>query len=240
MKVSIVIAVLDSPEVVRRQMLHFAEMPLPDDVEIVIVDDGSNPPLCRDDYAVERLRVFRHEMPAAWTQPAARNYGARQASGEYVLCTDIDHIITRTLLDVVRQGKYDWYKFRREVAVLDKNGQLIQTPEAVLEYGYEPHRLQKHRFTIPPHTNSFAILRQLYLDVGGVSEHRVGSGKHPNREEIPFRRKLHPMVERGDITLIPDEDRPTLLMIPNGRYCGQKDFNPFGLFHNLPRKTRVK
>ena len=41
MKLSIVIPVLNSHEVVRRQCLHFAKMPLPDDVEVVLVDDGA-------------------------------------------------------------------------------------------------------------------------------------------------------------------------------------------------------
>jgi len=28
-----------------------------------------------------------------------------------------------------------------------------------------------------------------------------------------------------------------LLMFPNGQYCGDVDYNPFGLFHTLTRKT---
>lgn len=242
-QISIVIAVLNSHEVVRRQCLYFRKMPLPDDVELILVDDKSDPPLNAADYDLPRLRIFRHEIPAAWTQPAARNYGVKQATGEFLICTDVDHIIPLDLINVVREGRYDWIKFVREVAVLDENGDVVQTPEAVLAYGYEPHRLRKRGFVIPPHTNSFAIRRQLYLDCGGVSEHRVGSGKHPNREEIPLRRKLHPMAERGEITLLDAEEpngdqRPKILMIPNGRYCGDKDYNPFGLFHNLQRKTR--
>lgn len=239
MKLSIVFAVLDSHEVVRRQVLHFAKMPLPEEVEVIIVDDGSDPAYRQDDYELPRLTILRHDLPYAWTQPAARNYGVRHAQGEYVLCTDIDHIVTKELIEFVLAGRYDWVKFLREVAVLDEAGNIVQTDDEVLRYGYEPHRLRKHGFVIPPHTNSFAIRRQLYLDCGGVSEHRVGTGKHPNREEIPLRRKLHPMAERGEISLVPDDERPTIYMIPNGRYCGHKDYNPFGLFHNLERKTRV-
>jgi hypothetical protein len=43
------------------------------------------------------------------------------------------------------------------------------------------------------------------------------------------------MEERGEITRIPDDDRPTIYMVPNGRFCGDKNFNPFGLFHDLKR-----
>jgi hypothetical protein len=237
MRVSIVIAVLDSHEVVRRQCLHFAKMPLPADCELIIVDDGSKPPL---EGTAPNLTILRHHHPAAWTQPAARNMGCRHAKGEYLICTDIDHILTLDLINAVRNAKHDWIKFRREVAVLNEQGEIVQTKEECLRYGYEERRYAKRGFKITHHTNSFAIKRELYLSVGGVSEHRVGTGKHPNREEIPFRRKLHPMVEQGEVTLLEHEaERPVILMIPNGRYCGAKDFNPFGLFHNLPRKTRV-
>lgn len=44
-KLSIIIPVLNSHEIVRRQIEHFRKMNLPDDVELIIVDDGSDPPL---------------------------------------------------------------------------------------------------------------------------------------------------------------------------------------------------
>ena len=239
MRVSIVIAVLDSHEVVRRQCLHFAKMPLPDDCELILVDDGSSPPL---EGTAPNLTILRHNHPAAWTQPAARNMGCRAAQGEYLICTDIDHIVTLDLINAVRETSHDFMKFRREVAVLDEQGDFVQTPEAVLAYGFEPHRLRKGGFHIPPHTNSFAIRRQVYFDAGCVSERRVGTGIHPNREEVPFRHRLFALRRAGKITMLDEEsegERPMLYMFPNGRYCGSKDFNPFGLFHNLPRKTRV-
>jgi len=43
MKLSIVISIYQSHEIVRRQALHFAKMGLPDDVEFIFVDDGSDP-----------------------------------------------------------------------------------------------------------------------------------------------------------------------------------------------------
>ena len=44
-KLSIIIPVLNSHEIVRRQVEHFKRMDLSDDVELIIVDDGSDPPL---------------------------------------------------------------------------------------------------------------------------------------------------------------------------------------------------
>jgi len=44
-RLSIIIPVLNSHEIVRRQIAHFEKMDLPDDIELIIVDDGSDPPL---------------------------------------------------------------------------------------------------------------------------------------------------------------------------------------------------
>jgi hypothetical protein len=244
-KISIVIAVLDSHEVVRRQLAWFRHMPLPDDCELILVDDKSDPPLHTVACDMPRFVLLtHHENQAAWTQPAARNKGCRAASGEWLICTDIDHIITDELLDTVRHSTHDFIKFKREVAILDEAGRLVQTEQAVLDYGFESHRLRSGGFHITPHTNSFAIKRDLYWECGGVSEMHCGSGQHPNREELPLRRRIRQRYRDGKITMLTEEtgdqdDRPTIYMIPNGRYCGDKDYNPFGLFHTLKRKTRT-
>lgn len=245
--ISIVIAVLNSPEVVRRQVLWFRRMPLPEDVEVILVDDKSDPPLRIEDYDLPRLRILRYEEhPEAWTQPAARNHGVRHAQGPWVICTDIDHIIPKALIDFVRDSPCDFIKFRREVAILNAAGIFEQTPEAVLTYGFEEKRLGPNRdnYHIAPHTNSFAIKKDLFLKLGGVSEMHVGSGRHPNREELPLRRRIRAAYRAGEITMLTEDTdgtdrRPMIYMIPNGRYCGHKDYNPFGLFHSLPRKTTV-
>ena len=43
MRLSIIIPVLNSHEVVRRQLLHFERIGLPPDTELILVDDGSDP-----------------------------------------------------------------------------------------------------------------------------------------------------------------------------------------------------
>lgn len=242
MRLSIVIAVLDSSEVVRRQALWFKKMYLnPEKVELILVDDGSNPPLGQ----YPPFTIYRHNIPAQWTQPAARNYGVKQAKGEYLLVTDIDHIIPYSLIKVGLETTYDFIKFKREVAVLNKDGEFVQSEEAVKSYGYK--KFEDRGFHIPPHTNSFIIKRDLYLSLGGVSEKYVGTGKYPNREEVGLRSLLKQMKANGEIKVLDDtvegDPRPTIYMIPNGRFCGDKDYNPFGLFHTLkrgePERTRL-
>lgn len=237
MRLSIVTAVLDSHEVVRRQAIHYKKMNLPENIELILVDDSSTPPI--KDFPP--FNIYRYDNPAEWTQPAARNFGVKQAKGERIIVTDIDHIVTRELIEyVLSRPDIDFMKFKREVAILNKDGELVQNYDAVRAYGYEKRRYRKNGFHIAPHTNSFAIRRDLYLELGGVSEKFVGTGKYPNREEVNIRGKLNGLRNEGKITIL-DADtegdpRPTLYMIPNGRFCGDDDFNPFGLFHTLSRK----
>lgn len=241
MNISIVIAVLDSHEALDRHMKFFAAMPLPEGVEIVIVDDGSEHPLGPFVASLQRkpprVRVLRQDVKGEWTQPAARNFGVREARGEFLILTDIDHIITKPLIEAVGEGKWDCMMFKREVAILNENGTFVQTKEAVLEYGYQKKRYRDAGFQLCKHVNSFGIRKELYLRAGGVSEKLVGTGEYPNREEKHLRHKLRAWGDRGEIKYCPEEEWPTLYMFPNGKYAGDVDHNPFGLFHNLSRKT---
>jgi glycosyltransferase involved in cell wall biosynthesis len=235
MKVSIVNAILDSPEIARRHILHYNKMNLPDDVEVIFVDDGSNPPL--DLSMVEKnfcfLKFATNDF-RMWTQPSARNFGAKRAEGEYLILTDIDHIISREVIEIARNPKYDVIRFKREAGVLDENGDFTQDIEVLKSWGLIDRYIRRD-LQLPPHGNSSIIRKDLYLDLGGVSERYCGTGVYPNREEIPLKQKLHPLRDAGEITILEDFTKPTLYMMPNGKYCGHKDYNPFGFFHSTSR-----
>lgn len=240
MKTSIVFAVLDSHKAVDRHLRYFEQMPLPDDVELVLVDDGSTPPLkefLRYDHRPKNLRILRHDIDAEWTQPAARNLGAREAQGEFLILSDIDHIVTKELIDFVNRGEWDCMMFKREVAVLDEDGDFVQDDETVLEYGYLPWRLEENKYTIPKHVNSFGIRKDLYLKLGGMDERRVGTNRYPNHDDSRLRNRLHKLRVAGEIKYCPEDQWPMIYMFPNGKYAGDVDHNPFGLFHDLTRKN---
>ena len=113
MKVSIITAILNSHEIVRRQYLYYEKMNLPEDVEVVWVDDGSDSPirflsgesgkidLCED--ANFNLSIYETHDKLPWTQPKARNIGAKKAAGDYLICTDIDHIVSPEVIDAVEK-----------------------------------------------------------------------------------------------------------------------------------------
>lgn len=240
MKASIIIAVLDSHKAVERQLRYFAAMPLREDVELILVDDGSDPPLekyLNINPRPKNLRILRQDIDAEWTQPAARNWGAREAQADLLLLTDIDHIVPAKTIDFVCEGKWDSMMFKREVGILDEEGRFVQDDETMLEYGYLEWRLKENKYEIPRHINSFGIRKDLYLQLGGMNEHRVGTGKYPNHDDGRLRRLMNNLEAEGKIRQCPPEQWEMLYMFPNGKYTGDVDYNPFGLFHDLSRKN---
>jgi glycosyltransferase involved in cell wall biosynthesis len=229
MKVSIVNAILDSPEIARRQVLHYNRIELPNDVEVIFIDDGSRPAL--DLSTVSKFFNFRQYATnnfRPWTQPAARNLGAEKAAGEYCIFTDIDHILTAQAIETARTATADVIRFKRQVAILRKDGSFSQDRAELKEWGFDRKSVK-----IAPHGNSYIFRRDLYLRLGGVDTRFVGTGRYPNREEVPLKRKLKTI----NVDIIDDDRRPTIYMFPNGKYAGSKDANPFGLFHKLSRMT---
>jgi len=232
MKLSIVTAVLNSPEIFKRQMLYYMNMDLLGKFEVIFVDDGSDDPLCGVwPYGHEKaswLKIYETNDKRPWTQPAARNFGVKQAKGEYVLCTDIDHIIPRETIDfLLSDHGYDVVRFRRECGILDESGNFTQDMDVMHEWGLLPER----GLRLPPHGNSYCMRRGLFLGLGGSRQKDV----YPNRDEVPLKSQLKRLEKKGKISILQDQAKPFIYMFPNGRYCGDKDYNPFGLFHNLKR-----
>jgi len=234
-KVSIIIAVLNSPEIVRRQLLHYKKMNLTNDVEIILVDDGSEPPL-KDVVGLKNLTILYTNDKRKWTQPAARNIGARQSKGLFCIFTDIDHIISKEVIELAKNPTHDVIRFKREAAILDETGNFSQREEDLKAWGLLP-RYFRRGFKLPPHGNSYIFRTGLYLGLGGVDERYIGTGAYPNREEVPLKRKLKILEQEGRITILQDDTKPKIYMFPNGKYCGDKDYNPFGFFHDTSRKN---
>lgn len=233
-KVSIIIPILNSHEIVRRQVLYFEKMGLPKDVELIFVDDGSTPPIeVKTDLPLTLIHTndFRD-----WTWPLARNAGAKTAKGDYFIMVDLDHIISKDFIEKTLNFNGDHIRINREFAVLDEDGNLTQDRDVLEKYGLPKDKPLQFN----PHRNQFAIHRDLYWKLGGFREDRIGK-PYPQREDGDFAAKWRKLYEAGEIKdfddLVGYEYRPILYMFPNGKYCGDVDHNPFNLFHTLTRKT---
>lgn len=234
MRLTIIIAVLNSHEIFRRQCIHWGKMNLPDDIEWLILDDGSDPPLTYLEKPIKNFKIHQTHDTRPWTTSIARNTGATIAQSPYILMTDLDHIISETLILRGYTFDGDRMNFKREFAVLDENGNIIQTKEILLAWGLDAERLKKKGFRAPPHGNSFVMRRELFWKCGGYRVSDFGE-KYPPMDESHFRGAYRNLMNKGLATTIDADLRPVIYLIPNGYYCGDPDANPFGLFHNLSR-----
>lgn len=234
MKLSIIISILNSHEIVRRQLLHFKKMDLPDDVEIIFIDDGSDPPLIYDN-GLRNFIIYPTNDKRPWTVELARNKGARVAEGKYLLMTDIDYIIPRDAIESALNLKEDKMRFKRQFGVLDENGDFTQDFDVLRFYGLLESRIQERGTNLPPHPNNFVMRKETFWMLGGYREDLV-EREYPNKGDTYFKREWANAYEKGKVTMC--DYRPTLYMFPNGQFCGDVDYNPFGLFHDLTRKTK--
>lgn len=233
MKLSIIIPVLNSHEIVRRQLIHFKEMNLRDDIEIILVDDGSEPPIL-DTIGVKNLRIITTGDKRPWTWALARNRGAREARGDYYFMVDLDYIIPVEAIWAAYEFTGDKMRFKREFGILDANGKFSQDIPTLLEYGLLPDRIPRKGLSMPPHPNNFCMKKEVYWAIGGYREDLI-TRPYPQGEDRIFKRDFMRAVDQGRFK---DHDvRPMIYMFPNGQFCGNVDYNPFNLFHDLSRRT---
>jgi hypothetical protein len=177
---TIIISVLESYEIVRRQVLWFNRwMGRFPDWEAIFLDDTSDPPIVTAPGMSEALRavtfaftLHRREDPRPWSQPCARNEGARMARGRWLLMTDIDHILRPECVEEVEHLADEAHKvhFRRAWAVLDEQGDYVEDDATLLDWGCKPEQL--HKFG--EHYNTFAILKEAFTRMGGYDERFCG------------------------------------------------------------------
>lgn len=233
MKVSIITPVLNSHEVVRRQILHYKRMELPDDVEILYIDDGSQPPLAFPIDGPKHFNIIRTFDKRPWTEHLARNKGARFAKGEYLIMIDVDYILPKETILSVLDFNGDRMNFKRRFGVLSLEGDILCDPDTLRAFGLKEKWLNRTYF--PGHRSQFAIRKELFFDLGGYREDLYGK-EHPlgGGAGQQFYRQWQALEEKGEVKL--HEERPIVFMFPSGKFCRNRDYNPFGLFHNLPRE----
>lgn len=233
MKISVIIPVLNSHEMLRRYLLYLEKIGVEEDTEIIIMDDGSDIPLTYSGKLPVQIIPTHDKRP--WTSSLARNKAARIAKGEYLIMVDLDHIITKEIMDMVRTFGGQKITFNREFAVLQEDGTLTQDVEELVKHGIPRERFLQKGCYINPHQNMFAMRKDVFWELGGYREDLVDR-PYPQGEDRLFK-KLWYQWERDGKGVVHSE-RPVVYVFPTGYVCGDVDFNPFGLFHTLSRKNK--
>lgn len=237
-KISIVIAVLNSHRIVKRQIRHFRNMKLPDDIEIIFMDDGSNPPLDFGDPGLPNFNIYPTGDFRPWTQGLARNLGSKIALGEYLFFTDIDHIISHEAIMAVYEFAGDKMVFPRHFGILDARGNITQDLDVLFKFGLNEERYKKRKLEGGFHTNTFAMKKSLFMQLDGFNPDYCQSGFHVGgkfmSEERDFYLRYSRYVKRG---LAQEEIiGPKLYAYPIGRFLKDGQENPFDLFHGTSRE----
>ena len=155
-RISIVFPYYDNPQMLRFQLGIFKSYSpeVLNRCEIILVDDCSPTYPAREvvrETDHPDVRMFRVAFDKPWNQDAARNIGAFEARGEYLLLTDIDHVIPEeTLKDLMT------LEDERTVYTLARKAHFSET-------------------VIASHVNSYVMARTLYWSIGGYDEEFWGT-----------------------------------------------------------------
>lgn len=238
MKISIIIAFYNSHGAVARQVKYFNKMNLPDDIEFIFVDDGSNPPHKIEDYNLKNLRIHATNDKRPWTQGLARNAGAKLAIGEYLFMTDIDHIISREAINDVYKFNGSKMVFPRCFGVLLPEGEFSQNMNILEEYGMVDIEKRKvnNNLSVSKHGNTFAIKKSIWEKMGGYNSRYCNYGHYagPRRGEDCYFNEAWKRYALANG--LKEEFGSKVYIFPIAKYHVTGDKNPMGLFHNLSQE----
>lgn len=162
---TLIMAYYDNPQMLTAQYLCWCALPTEvcGNMHVIIVDDGS-PRSPAEDVVKEwgphrdilrtcaTFKLFRIDKDIPWNQDAARNIGADQSSTDWMLLTDMDHMVPEPTWRRLMEGKLHpktAYRFGRLTA---------------------PNMTPYH-----PHPNSWAITQKTFWKVGGYDERLAGN-----------------------------------------------------------------
>lgn len=166
-------------------------------LEVVVVDDGSPEPAADvpRPNGLPTLRLYRVLEDRPWHQHGARNLGAHEATGPWLLLTDIDHVVSAESL----------------AAILV----LLEHADSRTAYTFyrvdAPHGLptRNERGELKPHVNTFLLAKAHFWAVGGYDEDFVGYGTDSYfRGRLKAAGRMRHLetiaIERVPRTVIPD------------------------------------
>lgn len=155
--ITLVMPYYENPMMLKHHYEHLRSLPeeVRANMNLVVVDDGSPVSPARADVNLglaTPMQLFRVEVDIPWNQDACRNIGVKHAPTEWLLLTDIDHVIPLETLQALQSQKWKRdlvYSFRR-----------VSAPDMT------PFKW---------HPNTWFLTKTMYEKIGGYDERFAGN-----------------------------------------------------------------
>lgn len=164
-EITVVLPYYENAGMLAAQYAHFRQ--LPDDVRqvvnLIVVDDGSpkapafapgdvkTNPEALAELEIETFQLYRVDVDVRWNWLTCRNIGVEKSTTQWVLLTDIDHVVPEKTFRRITEQKLDptnAYRFSR-----------VDAPDLT------PYK---------PHPNSWLMTTTLFDKIGGYDERFSG------------------------------------------------------------------
>jgi hypothetical protein len=155
-RVTLCMAYYKNAGMLAEQFKRIRQLPesLRDQISVVVCDDGSPDGEAKGEPIGCPLSIFRIGVDVRWNQDAARNICVANSDTQWLLLTDMDHIVSLAAWKRILEHKLHKtlvYRFSRTTLEPDRK----ETP-------YKPH------------PNSWLMTRKMYELVGGYDERFAG------------------------------------------------------------------
>jgi glycosyltransferase involved in cell wall biosynthesis len=162
-----------------------------------------------------QIKIVRTNDTRPWTEHKARNIGARNAKGEYLLMIDMDYIIPEETIKKAMEFTGDRMPIKRRFGVLDQNGNITDDPKSLRKWGLKKRWIRKRE--VPGHRSQFLMKKELFWKMGGYNEGLDGKWRRTGGAGEKFWRKWQKLENCGKVVMA--DDTLDVFMFPGGKFC---------------------
>ena len=230
-KVALIFPVLQSYNVVERQVLYMNRLNLPDNWQVVFVDDGSIPPIDIRSVPFFNMKLVQTHDYRKWTQAKAVNFGVEHSDpSEYIWTLAIDHFISKENIDDVNNFTGDKMVFPRLFATLSDTGEVRTDELTLTKYGWVEKERMKGKGTGAGY-GVFVMRRDLWDMLHGYNMDRFADGGYGG-DDVDISHRYGELCREGKATRHVVGSH--MYVYPSAAYDAME------VFHDLRGRRKVK